>query len=58
MGRQTLCSGWMELAFDVRSITDSPDIWIWMAFICDDVKVLVSEKTRDSHMRQPSFAAN
>jgi hypothetical protein len=48
----------MELAFDVRSIADSPDIWIWMAFICDDVKVLVSEKTRDSHMRQPSFAAN
>jgi hypothetical protein len=48
----------MELSFDVRSVADSPDIWICVAFICDDVKVLVSEKTRDSHMRQRSFAAN
>jgi hypothetical protein len=58
MGRQTLCSGGMELSFDVRSITDSPDIWICVAFFCDDVKVLVSEKARDSHMCQPGFAAN
>lgn len=58
MGKQTLCCGGMELSFDVRSVTDSPDIWICVAFFCYDVKVLVSEKARDNHMCQLRFAAN
>lgn len=58
MGKQTLCCGGMELSFDVRSVTDSPDIWICVAFFCYDVKVLVSEKARDNHMCQLRFPAN
>jgi hypothetical protein len=43
-----LCSGGKELAFDIRSITDSPNVRVNVAIFCDDVKVLVSKKARDT----------